>query len=105
MVKLPALNLQLSQKIKSTTSIFQRKLQKKEYEFWNPMYITLFKVYCSPFLAVSACTFNWPMIDILRNKDESLKWTVPAFKCDQSKRKGNMDGKYSVEVHNGKYST
>ena len=42
------------------------------------------KVYRSSFSAVAACTFNWPMIDLLRNKDESLEeWTAPAFKCNQ----------------------
>ena len=40
-------------------------------------------MYFSSFSAVAACTFNRPMIDLLRNKDESLAWTVPAFKCDQ----------------------
>ena len=33
--------------------------------------------------AVAVGMFNWPMIDLLRNKDESLEWTVPAFKCNQ----------------------
>ena len=28
------------------------------------------------------CTFNLPIIDLLQNKDESLKWTASAFKCD-----------------------
>ena len=62
---------------------YQRKLLKKEYEFWHAMYIMLPKMYCSWFLAVTACTFDWPMIDLLRNKDESLKWTASTFKCDQ----------------------
>ena len=44
------------------------------------------------------------MIDLLRIKDESLEWTVPAFKCEQQKQKGKY-GKYSLEVHTGKYST
>ena len=41
--------------------------------------------------AVSAVTFNWPMIDLLRNKDELTEWAVSAFKCDQQKGKGNME--------------
>ena len=55
------------------------------------MYIMLLKVYCPSFSAVSSGTFDWPMINILRNKDESLERTVPAFKCGQYKRKGNME--------------
>ena len=43
----------------------------------------LLKVYCFSFLAVTTCTFNSPMVDLLRNKDESLDGTVPTFKCDQ----------------------
>ena len=27
------------------------------------------------------------MIDLLRNKDESLEWTAPTFKCDQEKKR------------------
>ena len=43
------------------------------------------------------------MIDLLRNKDKSLEeWTAPAL---QSIKKLEKHGKYSVEVHNGKYST
>ena len=43
------------------------------------------------------------MIDLLRNKDKSLEeWTVPAL---QSIKKLEKHGKYSVEVHNEKYST
>ena len=55
------------------------------------------------------------MIDLLRNKDELTKWAVSTFKCDQQKGKENMESrsikkkgkhrKYSVEVHNEKYST
>ena len=55
------------------------------------MYIMLSMVYSSLFLAVAACTFNWPMIDLLRNKNESLEWTTLSFKCDQQKRKANME--------------
>ena len=40
----------------------------------------LLKVYCSLFLAVAVCTFNWPMIELLLNKDESLEWTTPSLK-------------------------
>ena len=53
--------------------------------------IILLKVYCSSLSAVAAGTFDWPMIDILRNKDES--WTVPVFNCDQYKRKENMESR------------
>ena len=58
------------------------------------MYMLL-KLYCSSFSAVAAGTFNWPMIDILPNKDESLEWTVPSFRCDQQKGKGNMESTVS----------
>ena len=51
----------------------------------------LLKVYCSSFSAVATVTFTWPMIDLLRDKDKSLEWTVPAFKCDQLIRKRNME--------------
>ena len=51
----------------------------------------LLKVYCSSFSAVATVMFTWPMIDLLRDKDKSLEWTVPAFKCDQLKRKRNME--------------
>ena len=64
------------------------------------MYIMLLKMYWSSFSAVAAGTFNLSMIDLLRNKDESLKWTVPAFKCDQLKRKGNLEytaRKFTIE--------
>ena len=64
------------------------------------MYIVLLKVYCSSFSAVAAGTFNWPMIDRLRNKDQSPEQTPPAFKCDQEKRKRNMGGtawKFAME--------
>ena len=52
------------------------------------MYIMLLKVYWSSFSAVVTCTtfFNRHIIDLLRNKDESLEWTAPTFKCDQEKR-------------------
>ena len=41
------------------------------------MNIILLKVYCSLFSAVATGTFNRPVIDLLRNKDELLEWTVP----------------------------
>ena len=47
------------------------------------MYIILLKVYCSWYSAVAVGTFNWPMIDLLQNNNESLEWAVSAFKCDQ----------------------
>ena len=40
------------------------------------MYIMLLYVYCSSFLAVAAGMFNWPMIDLLQNKDGLFEWTV-----------------------------
>ena len=43
----------------------------------------LLRVYCSSFSAVAAGTFDLPVIDILRNKDESFEWAVSTFKCDQ----------------------
>ena len=51
----------------------------------------LLKLYCSLFSAIAVGTFDWPMIDILQNKDEQFEWTVPT-------------GKYSVKVHSGKDS-
>ena len=30
------------------------------------------------------------MVNLLQNKDELLEWTVPVFKCNQKKRKGDM---------------
>ena len=50
------------------------------------MYIILLKVYCSSFSAVAVGMFNWPMIDLLQNKDELLKWAVHTFKCDKKER-------------------
>ena len=59
MVKLQVLNLQLFWKINSAAKIFQLiyyllrttayqgKFRRKEYEFWNAMYIMLIKEYCS----------------------------------------------------------
>ena len=102
MVKLQALNLQLCRKISSTTNIFRliylpfksnclpRKTSKKRV--WtlkcNVHYVT--QGICSSFSAVTACTFNWPMIHLLWNKDESLKWIASAFKCDWSIKKKDM---------------
>ena len=107
LVKLQALNLQLCWKINSTTNIFrgklsayQGKLLRKEYEFWNAMYIMLRKIYCSWFSAVTAATLNWSRIDLLRNKFESFKWTAHAFKRDQWKRKGHIEStvwKFTME--------
>ena len=37
------------------------------------MYIMLLKVYFSLFSAVAAGTFDWAIIDLLKNKDESLE--------------------------------
>ena len=55
------------------------------------MYIMLLELYCSSFSAVAAGTCDWPVTNFLGNKDELLEWTVPGFKCDQKKRKGNME--------------
>ena len=62
---------------------YQGKLLRKEHEFWNAMYIMLLKVYSSWFSAAASCPFNWPMIDLLRNKDKSHIWIASAFKCNQ----------------------
>ena len=51
----------------------------------------LLKVYCSSFSAVANCTFNWPMVELLQNKNESLEGTAPTFKGDQWKRQGNTE--------------
>ena len=59
--------------IKETSKKSVRTLKLDAY------YVT--KVYCSSFLDVAAGTLNWPMIDLLPHKDESLDWAVPAFKC------------------------
>ena len=40
------------------------------------------------------------MIELLWSKNELVEWTVPAFKCDQSNRKGNMESivlKFTME--------
>ena len=60
------------------------------------MCIILLKVYCSSLSAVAACCFT----NLLPNKDESLEWAAPAFKCDQWKSKESMESivwKYTVE--------
>ena len=78
------------------TTAYQWKLQGKNMNFE----IMLLEVYRSSFSAAAACTFNWPMIDFLRNKDEPLEYTAPAFKCDQEKRKRNMEStvwKFTME--------
>ena len=57
-------------------------------------------MYWSSFSAGVACTFNWHMIDTLRNKHESFELTAPSLKCDQEKRKKNMEitvWKFTVE--------
>ena len=77
-----------------------RKTSKKRVWFWNAIYSMLLKVHCSSFSAVAACTFNWPIIDIFRNKDELREWTAPTFKCDLWKRKRNMEStvwKFTME--------
>ena len=58
-------------------------------------------MYCSSFSAFAACTCNFP-VNFLRNQDEILDWTTPAFKCKQKKGK---HGKCSIGVHSGNYST
>ena len=96
LVKLQALNLQLCQIINSTINIFQlknlwrttahqRKLQKKSTNFEIQCILCYFRrmLLCSSFSAVTAGTFNWPIIDLLQNKEELLEWTVHTFKCDQ----------------------
>ena len=68
------------------------------------MYITLLKVYYFfSFSAIAAGTFNWPMFDLLRNKDELLEWTVPAFKCDQKKEKEAWKVQCGISQSKGKY--
>ena len=55
---------------------------------------------CSSFSSVATSTSNWPMIDLLQNKDKSLDWTASAFKFNQLKRKWNMEStvwKYIAE--------
>ena len=42
------------------------------------------------------------MVDFLQNEDESLDSTASDFKCDQLKRKGNMES--TVWKCSGKYS-
>ena len=40
------------------------------------------------------------MIDLIQKKVEMLDWKAPALKCDQQKRKRNMENKvweYTVE--------
>ena len=69
------------------TTAYQGKVKGKEYEFWNAMYMMLLKVYWSSFSAVTACIFNWSMIDLLRKKDESLECAAPAFKGGSSQWK------------------
>ena len=44
------------------------------------------------------------MINLLRSKNESLEYTIPAFHV-LSRKKKEKHGKHSVKVHNGKYST
>ena len=64
------------------------------------MYILLLKVYCSSFSAVAAGMFVWMIINLLRNKDESLESIASAFKSDKQKRKGNMEStvrKFTME--------
>ena len=47
------------------------------------MYIMLLKVFSSSFSAVAACTLNWLMVHLSKNKDELLDATAPAVKCGQ----------------------
>ena len=111
MVNLQAVILQLCRKINSTTNVFRliylplnclsRKTSKKKVWILKcNVYIVLLKVYWFSFSAVVACTFHWHMIDLLRNKDESLEWTAPTYKCDQEKRKRNVEStvwKFTME--------
>ena len=57
--------------------LIKKEIQRKG--FWKPMYIMLLKVYCSSFSAAAVGTFNWPMIGIFQNKNESLEWAGAAF--------------------------
>ena len=62
----------------------------------NVYYVTwgILCYYCFSFSAVAAGTFNWPMIELSRNKDESLEWTVTAFNFQvQSIKKKGKHGK------------
>ena len=61
----------------------------------------LLKVYCSSFSAVAAGTLDWPMIDILRNKDEyRLNGQYLLSSAINKKRKGNTESivwKFTME--------
>ena len=60
------------------------------------MCIMLLKEYYSSFAAVEACYLT----KLLPNKDESLEWAEPAFKCDQWKSKESKESivsNYTVE--------
>ena len=68
------------------------------------MFIMLLKVYCSSFSAVAAGTFDWPMIRHFTNQGW-MAWMDSTYFQMQSVKKKGKHGKYSIEIHNGKYST
>ena len=61
----------------------------------------LLKVYCSSFSAAPACTFNEPMIDFLRNKDNRLNGQHLLSSAINKKKREH--GKYNVEVKSEQY--
>ena len=62
----------------------------------------LLKMDHSSFSAVATWNHSYvvTMVELFQSKNESLVGTAPTFKCDQSKRKENMEStkwKYTVE--------
>ena len=109
MGKLQALNLQLCRKkfqifiYLLRTTAHQGKLQRKEYEFRNAMYIILLMVYLTHFLLFQFvrltdlwATFYKTKMNHLKNGQHLLSSTI--------NKKKEKHAKYSVVFHNGKYS-
>ena len=116
LAKLQALNLHLCQKINSTTGIFQliclpfensclsKKTSKERVRILksNVHYVTQYVL----LFIFSCCSwYVWLIYDQYFTKQGWITWMdSTCFQVRSVKKKGKH-GKYSVEVHNGKYST
>ena len=80
LVKLQTHSLQICQKNEPhywyfSSNFFTSKkplFQRKKPHCWNWIAIMLLKGSCSLFLAVAVCSFNWLMVSLLRNNEDSF---------------------------------
>ena len=106
MVKLQALNMQFCWKTNFTTSVFQiiclpfkntsfKENFKENSSNFEMQFISSWSSYITLHFQLFQLVLNWPMVDFLRNKDESLDWKVPAFKWKRNM--GRAVRKYTAE--------